>query len=50
MHFAAGTTGVPAGSFCDVEITHGAPHHLLGELRGVTRAPRHRMRIPIAAR
>ena len=50
VHFAAGPTPVAAGSFCEVAITHGAPHHLLGELRCVTAPPRHRTRIPIAAR
>jgi tRNA-2-methylthio-N6-dimethylallyladenosine synthase len=50
VHFEAGSTHVAPGSFAQVAITHGAPHHLLGELRAVTARPRHRTRIPIAAR
>jgi len=50
VHLAADPGAVAPGTFCDVAITHGAPHHLLGELVGVTRRPRHRARIPIAAR
>jgi tRNA-2-methylthio-N6-dimethylallyladenosine synthase len=49
VHFAAGDE-VPAGTFAEVAITYGAPHHLLGELRRVTAPPRHRTRIPILAR
>jgi hypothetical protein len=50
VHFAPAGAPVVGGSFCDVTITHGAPHHLLGELVGVTARPKHRTRIPIAAR
>jgi len=50
VHFAAGAAEIPAGSFADVAVVHGAPHHLLGELVGVTTAPRHRTRIPITTR
>ncbi len=37
------------GTFADVRITAGGPHHLLGELVEVTAAPRHRTRIPVAS-
>ena len=50
VHFVADEATVPAGSLASVAITHGAPHHLLGQLVRVTRPPRHRARIPIAAR
>jgi tRNA-2-methylthio-N6-dimethylallyladenosine synthase len=50
VHFETGAATVAPGSFVRVAITHGAPHHLLGELEGVTAGPRHRTRIPIAAR
>jgi tRNA-2-methylthio-N6-dimethylallyladenosine synthase len=50
VHFAADPADVPAGSFADVVITHGAPHHLMGDLTAVTAGPRHRTRIPIATR
>ncbi len=38
-----------AGTFADVRITGAAPHHLTGDLLGVTAAPRHRTRIPVTA-
>jgi tRNA-2-methylthio-N6-dimethylallyladenosine synthase len=47
VHFAA-RVPAPSGGFANVEITHGAPHHLLGELLEVTDAPRHRTRIPVS--
>jgi tRNA-2-methylthio-N6-dimethylallyladenosine synthase len=50
VHFEPGAARVAAGSFARVTITHGAPHHLLGEFDGITAGPRHRTRIPIAAR
>lgn len=56
VHFPAATELAPAsggapapGSFAEVEITGAAPHHLTGRLRRVTAAPRHRVRIPVAA-
>jgi tRNA-2-methylthio-N6-dimethylallyladenosine synthase len=50
VHFGASSDDVAPGSFARVAITHGAPHHLLGELVEVSAGPRHRSRIPIAAR
>ncbi|HEY8081193.1 MAG TPA: MiaB/RimO family radical SAM methylthiotransferase, partial [Acidimicrobiales bacterium] len=50
VHFGAGDLRVSPGSFATVAISHGAPHHLMGELIEVTARPRHRVRIPIAAR
>ncbi|HEX2039560.1 MAG TPA: tRNA (N6-isopentenyl adenosine(37)-C2)-methylthiotransferase MiaB [Acidimicrobiales bacterium] len=48
VHFAA-PTALPAGTFADVRVTDAAPHHLMGELVGVTARPRHRVTIPVAA-
>ena len=50
VHFEAASDEVAPGTFARVAITHGAPHHLLGDLVEVTARPRHRSRIPIAAR
>jgi tRNA-2-methylthio-N6-dimethylallyladenosine synthase len=41
--------GVATGAYTDVLVTHGARHHLLGEVVAVTAAPRHKTRIPVAA-
>ncbi|HVX21614.1 MAG TPA: tRNA (N6-isopentenyl adenosine(37)-C2)-methylthiotransferase MiaB [Acidimicrobiales bacterium] len=49
VHFRPPGGGVAVGAFADVEVTGAAPHHLTGELRRVTAAPRHRTRIPVAA-
>ncbi|HEX7166052.1 MAG TPA: MiaB/RimO family radical SAM methylthiotransferase, partial [Acidimicrobiales bacterium] len=45
VHFVG---DAPTGSYADVRITRAAPHHLGGELVGVTQPPRHRTRIPLA--
>ena len=37
------------GSYATVEITHGAPHHLIGNFVELTAEPTHRLRIPVAA-
>ncbi len=37
------------GSYASVEITHGAPHHLLGNFVELLAEPTHRLRIPVAA-
>ncbi len=50
VHFAPPEGRVPAaGSFATVTVTGAAPHHLTGELVGLTAGPRHRVRIPVAA-
>jgi tRNA-2-methylthio-N6-dimethylallyladenosine synthase len=50
VHFAPweGAESAP-GSFCVVEVTGAAPHHLVGVLEQVTAAPAHRRRIPVTA-
>jgi len=37
------------GSYATVEITYGAPHHLVGEFVDLIAEPTHRLRIPVAA-
>jgi len=37
------------GSYATVEITHGAPHHLVGDFVELIAEPTHRLRIPVAA-
>ncbi|MGH9083354.1 MAG: TRAM domain-containing protein, partial [Acidimicrobiales bacterium] len=54
VHFAPRARSAPAavpapGAFAEVLVTSAAPHHLAGRLLAVTRAPRHRTRIPVAA-
>ncbi len=48
VHFVASRPLRP-GTFADVAITGAAPHHLVGDLVGVTATPRHRTRIPVIA-
>ena len=38
-----------AGSYAIVEITYGAPHHLIGRFVDLVAEPNHRTRIPVAA-
>ena len=35
------------GALVMVDVTHGAPYHLLGEYASTVRAPRHKVRIPL---
>jgi tRNA-2-methylthio-N6-dimethylallyladenosine synthase len=46
VHFGADSS-VRAGSIVLVDITHGAPYHLLGDLVEVVRGPKHKTRIPL---
>jgi tRNA-2-methylthio-N6-dimethylallyladenosine synthase len=48
VHFAS-ERSLRAGTFADVCIVEAAPHHLKGELVAVTAAPRHKVRIHVAA-
>jgi tRNA-2-methylthio-N6-dimethylallyladenosine synthase len=48
VHFAKPENGA-TGGYADVLVTHGARHHLMGEVVAVTAAPRHKTRIPVAA-
>jgi tRNA-2-methylthio-N6-dimethylallyladenosine synthase len=48
VHFAA-PSPLRVGTFADVKVTYGAPHHLRGELVEVTATPRHRTRLAVTA-
>lgn len=48
VHFAK-TSECATGGYADVLISHGARHHLMGEVVAVTAAPKHKTRIPVAA-
>ena len=47
IHFASGDTVVRPGALVMVDVVHGAPYHLLGELVSVLRGPRHKLRIAL---
>jgi tRNA-2-methylthio-N6-dimethylallyladenosine synthase len=47
IHFASERLLRP-GTFATVRVASAAPHHLVGELVGVTAGARHRTRIPVA--
>jgi tRNA-2-methylthio-N6-dimethylallyladenosine synthase len=49
VHLDPTGEGLRRGAFADVRVVDAGPHHLRGELVGVTAAPRHRVRIPVAA-
>jgi tRNA-2-methylthio-N6-dimethylallyladenosine synthase len=47
IHFAQVDESLRAGALAMVDVTHGAPYHLLGEYVSTVRAPRHKVRIPL---
>ena len=47
IHFATSDAAARPGTLALVDVTHGAPYHLLGELASVVRGPRHRARIAL---
>jgi tRNA-2-methylthio-N6-dimethylallyladenosine synthase len=47
VHFPVTNEPLRAGALVMVDIVHGAPYHLLGELSSVVRGPRHKTRIPL---
>jgi tRNA-2-methylthio-N6-dimethylallyladenosine synthase len=47
IHFAQVDESLRAGALVEVDVTHGAPYHLLGEYVSSVRAPRHKVRIPL---
>ena len=47
IHFPVGDTALRAGALALVDVTHGAPYHLLGEYVSTVRPPRHKVRIPL---
>ena len=48
IHFAQVDETLRAGSLVMVDVTHGAPYHLLGEYASTVRTPRHKVRIPLS--
>jgi len=47
IHFPVSEQATRPGSLVEVDVTYGAPYYLLGELRSVLRAPRHKIRVPL---
>jgi len=47
IHFAPGDQGLRPGALVMVDVVHGAPYHLMGELTSVVRGPRHKVRIAL---
>ena len=48
IHFPVVDDARRPGTLVLVDVTHGAPYHLLGTFASVVRGPRHRTRIPLA--
>jgi tRNA-2-methylthio-N6-dimethylallyladenosine synthase len=48
IHFPAPVDSLRPGTLVLVDVVHGAPYHLLGELASVLRPPRHKVRIPLS--
>ena len=47
IHFPVTDELLRPGSLVLVDVVHGAPYHLLGQLASVVRPPRHKVRIPL---
>jgi tRNA-2-methylthio-N6-dimethylallyladenosine synthase len=47
IHFPVGDEALRAGALALVDVTHGAPYHLLGTYVSTVRPPRHKVRIPL---
>jgi tRNA-2-methylthio-N6-dimethylallyladenosine synthase len=47
IHFAPGDHTLRPGALVHVEVTHGAPYHLLGDVVSFERGPRHKVRLPL---
>jgi tRNA-2-methylthio-N6-dimethylallyladenosine synthase len=47
IHFPVVENPLRAGALVSVDVTYGAPYHLLGEMNAVLRAPRHKIRVPL---
>jgi tRNA-2-methylthio-N6-dimethylallyladenosine synthase len=47
IHFPVVENPLRAGALVSVDVTYGAPYHLLGEMSAVLRAPRHKIRVPL---
>ena len=49
VHFPVTERTIRPGALVEVDITHGAPYHLLGELVSLVREPKHKRRIPVVS-
>ncbi|MGA7835052.1 MAG: tRNA (N6-isopentenyl adenosine(37)-C2)-methylthiotransferase MiaB [Acidimicrobiales bacterium] len=47
IHFPVLENPLRAGSLVSVDVTYGAPYYLVGEMRAMLRAPRHKIRVPL---
>jgi tRNA-2-methylthio-N6-dimethylallyladenosine synthase len=47
IHFPVTDQPVRQGALVSVDVTYGAPYHLLGEMHEFLRAPKHKTRIPL---
>jgi len=47
IHFAPTQHALRPGALVQVEVTHGAPYHLLGDVVSLERGPRHKVRLPL---
>jgi len=47
VHFPVTAEPLRAGALVMLDVVHGAPYHLRGELSSVVRGPRHKIRIPL---
>ena len=47
IHFPLSEAAARPGSLVSVDVTYGAPYHLLGEMVEVLRSPRHKIRVPL---
>ncbi len=47
IHFGDVGETLRPGSLAMVDVTHGAPYHLLGTVASTVRGPRHKVRIPL---
>ena len=49
IHFPQPDAPVRAGALVEVDVTHGAPYHLLGTFVGQLRGPKHKTRLSLTA-
>jgi tRNA-2-methylthio-N6-dimethylallyladenosine synthase len=47
IHFPLSENAARSGTLVSVDVTYGAPYHLLGEMVEVLRTPRHKIRVPL---
>ncbi len=49
IHFAPLDRALRPGALVHVDVTHGAPYHLLGDVVSFERGPRHKVRLPLVS-